>query len=326
MAEPPRRTPMTPDGDVPVPPTVRVASGGASAPMAAAGSPEGHVTGDVFCTRCEYNLRTLARTGLCPECGTPVRLSLGNDAMAFALRRVNIGLMWLIVSAALVIVSVTITVVVWIAEAVILFEVLYRVQTMTMMVWAVCTVVGAMLVTTRLVTTIRAELDGALRYAIRISVIAGIALSAMLLDAYHGPVPFIRSTPQPQIAVDITHVISWLAWLAVTLGLIAFLFRLMLTWRPLGRFVVVSCGLLAIVHFGVRVIYASLGVYAEYVWTQAGDDQGFDFLIQFWTIGGWIWIFSGLALTACGLYICVRCRSTIRTVLRNRGEAAGPAA
>jgi hypothetical protein len=42
------------------------------------------VAGDLSCRRCSYNLRTLLATGVCPECGTPVALSMSPDRLRFA--------------------------------------------------------------------------------------------------------------------------------------------------------------------------------------------------------------------------------------------------
>jgi Zn finger protein HypA/HybF involved in hydrogenase expression len=43
---------------------------------------QGHVPVDAPCVQCDYNLRSLAATGNCPECGTPVACSVpvGIDA------------------------------------------------------------------------------------------------------------------------------------------------------------------------------------------------------------------------------------------------------
>lgn len=53
------------------------------------------VAGDLPCRRCSYNLRGLRREGDCPECGTPIALSLQGDLLRFAdpswLRRVRLG-------------------------------------------------------------------------------------------------------------------------------------------------------------------------------------------------------------------------------------------
>ena len=39
-------------------------------------SPGDTVEYDLYCANCKYNLRTLRKAGLCPECGTPVANSL----------------------------------------------------------------------------------------------------------------------------------------------------------------------------------------------------------------------------------------------------------
>lgn len=42
------------------------------------------VAADVFCVHCEYNLKTLALAGQCPECGQPVAKSLRPSDLCFA--------------------------------------------------------------------------------------------------------------------------------------------------------------------------------------------------------------------------------------------------
>ncbi|MGE5610239.1 MAG: hypothetical protein ACM359_13375 [Bacillota bacterium] len=59
------------------------------------GSPQ-VIEQDIGCVRCEYNLRTLAKTGLCPECGLEVARTLAAMEVADArwLRRMTWGLRW----------------------------------------------------------------------------------------------------------------------------------------------------------------------------------------------------------------------------------------
>jgi hypothetical protein len=45
---------------------------------------EGIVIADVACRRCGYNLRVLATSALCPECGTAVAVSLQGDLLRFS--------------------------------------------------------------------------------------------------------------------------------------------------------------------------------------------------------------------------------------------------
>lgn len=54
------------------------------------------VTGDLPCHKCEYNLRTIAAHGRCPECGTPVIASLGSfgEAGARAVETVSRGVLY----------------------------------------------------------------------------------------------------------------------------------------------------------------------------------------------------------------------------------------
>ena len=42
------------------------------------------VTGDLPCRRCSYNLRSLATSSLCPECGSPVAHSMQGDRLRFS--------------------------------------------------------------------------------------------------------------------------------------------------------------------------------------------------------------------------------------------------
>jgi hypothetical protein len=53
------------------------------------------IIGDLPCRRCSYNLRTLASDAICPECGTPVALSMGSDWLHYSdpnwLRTLRIG-------------------------------------------------------------------------------------------------------------------------------------------------------------------------------------------------------------------------------------------
>ena len=49
-----------------------------------AGSAGQRVAADLSCRRCQYNLRGMALGGLCPECGVPVALSIGDDLLCHA--------------------------------------------------------------------------------------------------------------------------------------------------------------------------------------------------------------------------------------------------
>lgn len=44
----------------------------------------GLITGDVPCRKCGYDLRGLNQMGLCPECGTPVGLSVNGDLLRYS--------------------------------------------------------------------------------------------------------------------------------------------------------------------------------------------------------------------------------------------------
>lgn len=54
---------------------------------------------DLYCIRCEYNLRTLPVDSVCPECSCPVLLSVSSDAEADWLKRVGRGLTLMYASA-----------------------------------------------------------------------------------------------------------------------------------------------------------------------------------------------------------------------------------
>ena len=59
------------------------------------------VAADIPCVGCGYNLRTLRRDAMCPECGRAVQDSVRTDALRLAalggLRRVRVGVTWLLV-------------------------------------------------------------------------------------------------------------------------------------------------------------------------------------------------------------------------------------
>ena len=42
------------------------------------------VTADTPCRKCQYNLRSLRLVGRCPECGTPVGLSIKGDFLCYS--------------------------------------------------------------------------------------------------------------------------------------------------------------------------------------------------------------------------------------------------
>ncbi|MBI4580619.1 MAG: hypothetical protein HY718_13005 [Planctomycetes bacterium] len=58
------------------------------------------VTADLFCVHCGYNLRTLAISGICPECASSVRESIISGPEVDWARRARRGLTWLIAATA----------------------------------------------------------------------------------------------------------------------------------------------------------------------------------------------------------------------------------
>ena len=61
-----------------------VSTHGAATASGAAVAPPSHVTGDVVCLGCGYNLRGLAGDGVCPECAWPVARSMHGRLIRFA--------------------------------------------------------------------------------------------------------------------------------------------------------------------------------------------------------------------------------------------------
>src|SRR3954464_10073122 len=45
---------------------------------------QAEVTGDVPCRKCGYNLKGLLVAGRCPECGTPIGLSVSGDLLRYS--------------------------------------------------------------------------------------------------------------------------------------------------------------------------------------------------------------------------------------------------
>lgn len=71
-----------------------------SVPSAPILDPAGHVAQDLNCIGCGYNLRTLHREGLCPECGLPVGRSIEGDRLMYQnpewIETVARGISWLV--------------------------------------------------------------------------------------------------------------------------------------------------------------------------------------------------------------------------------------
>lgn len=85
---------------------------------AAAIDPTGLVAAEVPCRRCGYLLQMLHISGLCPECGTPVGVSLRSDLVRFSepawARRLARGV-WLIVGAVNLAIASFVTMFIWLA-------------------------------------------------------------------------------------------------------------------------------------------------------------------------------------------------------------------
>lgn len=52
--------------------------------MSSAPPVQGFVVDDIPCRKCAYNLRTLAIAGVCPECGTPVGVSISGGLLRYS--------------------------------------------------------------------------------------------------------------------------------------------------------------------------------------------------------------------------------------------------
>jgi hypothetical protein len=74
-----------------------------------------NIVADTPCRRCGYNLRGLSKDGQCPECGAPIKLSVGGDVLRYSdpnwLRRLRRGislLLWFFVACvSLLVVAMT---------------------------------------------------------------------------------------------------------------------------------------------------------------------------------------------------------------------------
>lgn len=74
----------TTGGPDPVQPVYEVAMAVVAAGVVDVVGPDGAVSADVPCRKCQYNLRGLAVDGRCPECGTPVGLSTRGDYLRYS--------------------------------------------------------------------------------------------------------------------------------------------------------------------------------------------------------------------------------------------------
>ncbi len=59
---------------------------------------DAHVSSDIYCVTCEYNLRTLPLTGRCPECNTKVSSSLNRKPPELN-RRLRILMVIMVIAA-----------------------------------------------------------------------------------------------------------------------------------------------------------------------------------------------------------------------------------
>ena len=53
-------------------------------PLQPASMFSGSVEGDIPCRKCSYNLRGLPLDGRCPECGTPVGVSVNGELLRYS--------------------------------------------------------------------------------------------------------------------------------------------------------------------------------------------------------------------------------------------------
>jgi hypothetical protein len=73
------------------------------------------VVDNIPCRKCAYNLRTLSVTGVCPECGTPVGVSIYGDLLKYSdpawVRKLGQGAFYILLGIFVVIATVLLTVV-----------------------------------------------------------------------------------------------------------------------------------------------------------------------------------------------------------------------
>jgi hypothetical protein len=76
--------------------------------------PSGTVVADLLCRRCQYNLRTLALAGRCPECGLSVGFSAQGDRLCFSdpawVLAVRRGALFILAGIAVTVLGIALTV------------------------------------------------------------------------------------------------------------------------------------------------------------------------------------------------------------------------
>lgn len=178
---------------------------------------------DQTCRRCGYNLRGLHRDGRCPECGSPVGLSIKGDLLRFAnpdwVERLARGSRFILngLSAALLAAIVAVA-----TEALRLasvpdaaVEVLDAVCALVGVIGLVVAYVGIWLMTSPDPTRVGEDQYATSRKLVRITLLLGIG--NMALQASAGVLPL------PQPALTVVAVIGVLTNLAALVGTLAYL-------------------------------------------------------------------------------------------------------
>lgn len=192
---------------------------GSNPPLGAVPAPAEPIANDVACRRCGYNLRGLSQNGRCPECGTPVGLSLHGDLLRFSdprwLETLRTGINAILIGIGLMILAVIVSIVAGAVSR-------GRPGLLSNLVsWAsgIVTLIGIWLLTSPDPSGIGEDRYGTARKLVRIAVVAeaiGTVLSSM--TSLSGP-------PSPSAAIAVA-VLAFIGGLLSLIGLFAQLYYL----------------------------------------------------------------------------------------------------